>query len=194
MKDLNMNCIPTIWIMSITCHFSLISMIISLLLSLLVTIFLKWYVCPINRLWLSSKFPCIGEIWNPDHSAVKDIVKELFIGSNMLSSNSKASLNDFYIKENKKSLENHKKTILCLASEFGLLKLIETLIKEYDGIDVEKMSMLESMPRKINTTERSTKFIEKAKHFETNESISKAVFNTTFSKFSFNLSSVSQFF
>ena len=100
----------------------------------------------------------------------------------MLSSNSKASLNDFYIKENKKSLENHKKTILCLASEFGLLRLIETLIKEYDGIDVEKMSMLESMPRKINTTERSTKFIEKTKHFETNESMTKAVFNTTFSK------------
>ena len=50
-----------------------------LFLSLISTVFLRWYVQPLNRLWLSLKLPFINKIWEPSMQEFHLIAKDGYL-------------------------------------------------------------------------------------------------------------------
>jgi hypothetical protein len=54
-------------------------LVVGLVLGLLATIFLTWYIFPVNRYLLSYHFPLIDPNWNPDHANLEDVVKQLYV-------------------------------------------------------------------------------------------------------------------
>jgi hypothetical protein len=105
-----------------------------LAVGLLLTFFLNWYIFSINRYCLSYKFPCIDPIWNPDHDIIKDVVQKLY-----MTQEEKKKINSIYKQQNEKLVAGSKKTILQIATEFGLMKLIKSSIDTFDGIEIEKL-------------------------------------------------------
>ena len=110
-------------------------LLVWLIVSFLISHFMVWYACPINRLKLSSKFPgLLKQIWNPDHDNIKNVTKTIFI---------EPRKEDFSFEdENEIIIQSEGKTILYLAADYGYLKLIKMIVNNFNGIDLEKEFIL----------------------------------------------------
>ena len=108
-------------------------LVVGLVLGILATIFLTWYILPVNRYVLSYHFPLIDPNWNPDHAILEDVVKQLYV------SHDGKNPEIMYQELNKKIVKDSKKTILQVATKFGLMKLVKTAIDEFDAIEIEKL-------------------------------------------------------
>ena len=69
----------------------------------------------------------------------------------------KKKINSIYQLQNKKLVAGSMKTILHVATEFGLMKLIKSSIHTFDGIEIEKNFIRNSEP--INSEDFKMSFL-----------------------------------